>query len=120
MGRSKFMLSVLWLLSAATHAFSSNIQAGSVDGVAIHQCDTLTIGLALNSAVYDTPTNSERTPSVDSPTNNNPVIIATDVTGFSFDWVVSYPAGTVLFIGVGDDIGDFDATDTFTVLDSSA
>ncbi|KAJ6495117.1 hypothetical protein C8R45DRAFT_1133359 [Mycena sanguinolenta] len=67
MGWSKFILSVLWLLSAATHAFSAGIQAGSVygvhpsrsdffhslsllcecsrnrEGLAIHQCDTLTI-----------------------------------------------------------------------------
>ncbi|KAJ6450282.1 hypothetical protein C8R45DRAFT_1043731 [Mycena sanguinolenta] len=43
MGRSNFNLSVLWLLSAAMHALSAGIQIGSLDGVAIHQCDNLTI-----------------------------------------------------------------------------
>ncbi|KAJ6505582.1 hypothetical protein C8R45DRAFT_923845 [Mycena sanguinolenta] len=137
------ILAVLWLLSMATHGFSSAIQIGALQGV-VHQCDILTIGWTGGESpttnAFDCESRSElstrfidiqrlrlRTTSVEATTDAGPTTIAIDVTGFSFEWVVDYPAaqrfsmisGSVVLIGVGDNFEDVDVMDPFTVLAST-
>ncbi|KAF7367854.1 hypothetical protein MSAN_00849900 [Mycena sanguinolenta] len=118
------VLAVLWLLSMATQAFSAAIQVGDVQGL-VYQCGTLTIRWTGGESPYNIVCVSSRLDSSISSmlrlrtTSVDGTSIAFDVTGLSFEWVVDYPAGTLLVIGVGDNFGDVDVTDAFTVSDST-